>query len=173
MCLGEDEEEEEEPRKKIKVKKPKPLGTLHQELVFKFVNRDSEKGWWFHNAITVLIVINIAMVILESEGSVNSHSGVSTFFDVFEWISVVIFTSEFGLRIYSAGFDKRADCSAQGYMLSFFGIVDMLAICPCYIEGILKLSHVHFNTMIYWGQGDTGVLAGAHLAPFWVIQLIG
>ena len=145
----EEEEEEEEPRKKIKVKKPKPSGTPHQELIFRFVNGDSEKGWWFHNGIAVLIVLNIVMVILESEDSINSHSGVSTFFDVFEWISVVIFTFEFGLRIYSAGFDKRADYSAQGYMLSFFGIVDMLAIFPCYIEGILKLSHVHFNAMIF------------------------
>jgi hypothetical protein len=145
----EDEESDAPKPKKKKGNKPKPSGTAHQKQVFEFVNGDSENGWWFHNGIAVLIVLNVVMVILESEDSITNHSGVSTFFDIFEWTSVIIFTVEFGLRLYSAGFDKRADYSVKGYMLSFFGVVDMLAIFPCYIEGILKLSHVHFNAMIF------------------------
>jgi hypothetical protein len=132
---------------------PKASGSPRQETVYKFVNGLGDlggiSGKLFHNFIAVLILLNVVAVILESEDSIRDANGMSSFFDVFEWVSVVIFTIEFVLRLYSASFDERADYSMYGYMTSFFGIVDILAIFPCYIEGILNASGVHFNSMIF------------------------
>lgn len=137
---------------------PQPSGNEMQKAVYLFVNGRGDwdmcgcwlvKGSVFHYSVAVLIVLNVISVILESEDSIRNADGMSTFFDTFEWISVVIFTVEFFLRLYSAVEDPRADYSRIGYMTSFFGVVDILAIFPCYVEGILSLSGVHFNAMIF------------------------
>eukprot|EP00656_Telonema_subtile_P019556 TRINITY_DN2078_c0_g1_i5.p1 TRINITY_DN2078_c0_g1~~TRINITY_DN2078_c0_g1_i5.p1 ORF type:complete len:990 (+),score=271.81 TRINITY_DN2078_c0_g1_i5:278-3247(+) len=137
---------------------PQPSGNETQKAVYLFVNGQGDwdvcgcwliRGAVFHYFVAVLIVLNVVSVILESEDSIRQAAGMNTFFDTFEWVSVVIFTVEFFLRLYSAVEDPRAGYSIYGYMTSFFGIVDILAIFPCYVEGILNLSGVHFNSMIF------------------------
>ena len=52
------------------------------------------------------------------------------FFDMFEAVSVIIFTLEFGMRVFSVVKDKHNNYSRLDYCTTFFGIVDMLAIFP-------------------------------------------
>ncbi len=44
-----------------------------------------------------------------------------------EWISTILFTIEYGLRIWLSR-------ESKGYIFSFFGIVDLLAILPMYLS---------------------------------------
>jgi voltage-gated potassium channel len=54
----------------------------------------------------------------------EAHSGPLS---LFEWLFTVIFTVDYGFRLYSAR-------SRAGYALSFFGIVDLLSVIPTYLS---------------------------------------
>lgn len=87
--------------------------------------------------LTVLIISNVIAVTLESIASVGARY--ETAFNIFEWISIGIFTLEYGLRLWANGaktdskyvsaFRRRLD-----YMISFNGVIDLLAILPSLIS---------------------------------------
>lgn len=58
-----------------------------------------------------------------------------TFFDVFEFFSVCIFTAEYACRVYAASEDPKYSgrWGRLKYMTSFLSIVDLLAIVPYWI----------------------------------------
>lgn len=86
-------------------------------------------------SIITLIVLNVIAVMLETIDSV--HLQYKSFFDYFDLISVVIFTTEYVLRVWSCNHDPRYTHSIKGrlkYMLSFGAIIDLLAFLPYYIH---------------------------------------
>ncbi|MDB9737538.1 ion transporter, partial [Porticoccaceae bacterium] len=83
--------------------------------------------------LSILIVLNLIAVCLESVESFNSLY--RTPLIIFEAISVTIFLVEYCLRIWSVAADednKSATASGRrfGYLFSFTGIIDLLAILP-------------------------------------------
>jgi voltage-gated potassium channel len=84
----------------------------------------------------VLIVINLVAVCLETVDALYAqYRGV---FIAVELVSVVIFSIEYGARIWSAaaapdGKHKGATAKRLAYIFSFTGIVDLLAILPSII----------------------------------------
>ena len=62
----------------------------------------------------------------------NLSYNTRVFLDYFEVISIVIFTIEFLLRIYVS---KKP----LSYIFSFYGIIDILAILPFYLNRVLDL----------------------------------
>ena len=62
----------------------------------------------------------------------NLSYNTRVFLDYFEVISIVIFTVEFLLRIYVS---KKP----LSYIFSFYGIIDILAILPFYLNRVLDL----------------------------------
>ena len=83
--------------------------------------------------LSILIVLNLIAVCLESVESFNSLY--RTPLIIFEAISVTIFLVEYCLRICSVAADednKSATASGRrfGYLFSFTGIIDLLAILP-------------------------------------------
>lgn len=111
-----------------------------------------------------MITASIVAIVLESVPAL--HTEYRLVFHQFETFSVVFFTVEYLLRLWSvpAGRHHLGPAKARlGYMLSFHGIVDLMAILPFYLHAfvpgldlrfmravrmlrILKISH--YNTAL-------------------------
>ena len=90
--------------------------------------------------ITVVVLVNCSAVILDSVPEV--HADYKDFFHELEFWSVMFFTLEYILRVWSLG-AKYADSAwkgRRGYIFSPFGLVDFFATMPYYM-------HVFFPTL--------------------------
>lgn len=93
----------------------------------------------FINAfIIVLIILNVVAVMLETVPSIYEPN--KNFFDIFDAISVAIFTIEYVLRVWSSNHDPQFRQSIKGrlrYMLTPGALIDLLAILPFYLHVFL------------------------------------
>lgn len=90
--------------------------------------------------IITLILLNVVAVILETVQSI--HEAHQEFFRIFNLVSVVIFSIEYLLRLWSCSHDPRYKHSMFGrlkYMFSTGALIDLLAILPFYIHVIVGL----------------------------------
>jgi len=87
--------------------------------------------------IITLILLNVVAVIVETEPSIYSRHEV--FFKYFDTISVIIFSIEYILRLWSSTYDTKYKHWFWGrlkYMFSWEAIVDLVAILPFYLHGL-------------------------------------
>ncbi|QSX31401.1 ion transporter [Shewanella cyperi] len=89
---------------------------------------DTPAGRWFDIGLIISIIVSVMLVLLDTVQSVNSRYG--TLIHVLEWCFTLLFSLEYGLRLY---------CSAnkRQYALSFYGLVDLLSILPSYLAILL------------------------------------
>ena len=90
--------------------------------------------------IIVLIILNVTAVMLETVRDI--HDPHAAFFKAFDLVSVIIFSIEYVLRVWSCNHDPRYAHSFRGrikYMLSAGALVDLLAILPFYIHVVVGL----------------------------------
>ena len=90
--------------------------------------------------VTVVVLTNCAAVILDSVPEL--HNKYKDYFQEFEFWSVMFFTLEYVLRVWSLG-AKFADSAWRGrrqYIFSPFGLVDFFATMPYYL-------HLFFPTL--------------------------
>ena len=105
--------------------------------VFKVVEkgpREERAGSVFDFFIVTLIVLNVAAIILESFDEVYTRYG--AVFDIFELFSVMVFTLEYAMRVWTA--DLKFDSSNRLYsrlrfIKSTMAVIDLLAILPFYL----------------------------------------
>lgn len=95
------------------------------EIIFE---ADTPEGRAFDIILLALIVISIIVVMLESSQEWNEQYG--TAFLYIEWMLTFIFTIEYVLRLW-------VTIHPWKYALSFYGIVDILAILPSYLSLLL------------------------------------
>ena len=93
--------------------------------------------------ITVVVLVNCSAVILDSIPEV--HADYKDFFHELEFWSVMFFTLEYVLRVWSLGVKFAADEGGawkgrKGYIFSPFGLIDFFATMPFYM-------HVFFPTL--------------------------
>ena len=117
-----------------KVTKKTVHGLLHPEIV-------GDKHWdkIINIFIVTLIILNVIAVMLETVASI--HEKFHEFFHYFDLVSVVIFTVEYILRVWSSNHDPRYKHSFYGrlkYMLSPAALIDLIAILPFYIIHIIS-----------------------------------
>jgi len=93
-----------------------------QDILF---SATSKPGHRFDIFITWMIILSISVVILDTVTPFSDHY--RKWFHGIEWSFTILFTIEYLLRLYSAK-DRKA------YALSFFGIIDLLAILPTYLR---------------------------------------
>lgn len=86
---------------------------------------DSPEERAFDMALIILILLSVTVVILDSVVSINRRYGGAL--HVAEWVFTVLFTIEYGLRLWTSPRPLR-------YARSFFGLVDLLAILPAYLS---------------------------------------
>ena len=94
---------------------------LH-EIIFE---ADTPAGKAFDVALLVLILASVIAFMLESVAPIREEYG--PILRIFEWTITLLFTIEYVLRLYCVG-------RPLSYTLSFFGIVDLLAIVPTYLS---------------------------------------
>lgn len=105
----------------------------------------------FDYSILILITLNVIAVVLESFNYIST----SYYFElkIFETISVIIFTIEYTLRLWTADikYEKQMKKSLLKprvrYMCSFMAIVDLVAVLPFYLPMLITVD-LRFLRMI-------------------------
>jgi voltage-gated potassium channel len=86
---------------------------------------DTRGGKLFDVTLIVMILASVLVVILDSVTAIHERFAHALF--LLEWGFTLAFTLEYLLRLYCIGRPLR-------YAVSFFGIVDLLAIIPTYLS---------------------------------------
>jgi len=89
---------------------------------------DSKWGRRFDIVLIAVICASVVAVMLESVAAVRIRFGGALY--AAEWGFTVLFTIEYVLRLYCAR-------SAARYAVSFFGVVDLLAVIPTYLSVLI------------------------------------
>ncbi|MBP8115742.1 MAG: ion transporter [Chitinophagaceae bacterium] len=118
-----------------KVTKKKVHGLLHPEIV-------GDEHWDkpINVFIIVLIILNVLAVMLETVPSLHDEYNEQQFFYYFDLVSVIIFTIEYVLRLWSSNQEEKYKHSVWGrlkYMVSPGALIDLLAILPFYLHAII------------------------------------
>ncbi|WP_417617749.1 ion transporter [Oceanisphaera sp.] len=85
---------------------------------------ETPAGRRFDLALIVVILLSIVVLLLDSMSSVRTHIGGTLY--ILEWTFTLLFTVEYGVRVYCAH-------NRLAYMRSFYGLIDVLAIMPTYL----------------------------------------
>ncbi len=101
---------------------PNPLRERLSRVIFE---TDTPAGKAFDVILIISIVLSVLSVICDSVTALHADYG--RFLYGIEWFFTLLFTVEYGLRLYSAR--KR-----RHYARSFFGLVDLLSIVPTYLS---------------------------------------
>jgi len=103
-------------------KPPRQWRDILFEVIFE---ADTPAGKGFDIALIGLICLSVATVMLDSVASIHNDYG--RWLRACEWFFTILFTIEYVLRLICAGRPMR-------YAMSFFGLVDLLAILPTYLS---------------------------------------
>lgn len=100
-----------------------------KERLFSVIFRsDTREGQLFDLGLIAAILASVAVVLLSTVAEINAQHG--TTLHLIEWIFTVLFTIEYGLRLYCVRNRAR-------YAKSFYGVVDLLSVLPTYLGLIL------------------------------------
>ena len=107
------------------MKEEKPSTSWRNKLHEIIYEADTPKGKGFDIALFILIILSVILVMLESVKSIDAefHGILLTA----EWVITIFFTIEYIARIISI---KRP----WKYILSFYGIIDLISTIPLYIS---------------------------------------
>lgn len=106
------------------VTKSKPLKPWKRKLHEVIYEADTPMGKLFDVALLIAILLSVVAVMLESVGPVRKDYRLAL--SVAEWVFTIFFSIEYVLRIISVNKPWK-------YILSFYGIVDLLSIVPTYL----------------------------------------
>ncbi|MCS6191268.1 ion transporter [Shewanella baltica] len=98
-----------------------PLKRQLRTIIF---GTDTPAGRYFDIALMVCIVLSVGLVFLDTVEMFHREYG--QIIRVLEWVFTVIFTIEYGLRLYCATHPVL-------YARSFYGVVDLLSILPSFL----------------------------------------
>ena len=105
--------------------------SFREKVYILLFTNNTKAGYNFDIILTWMIVVSVATVILETVGNLSINY--RRVFNFAEWVFTILFTIEYIFRLYSAK-------NRWKYAISFFGLVDLLAILPSYIN-IFFLGH--------------------------------
>lgn len=99
---------------------------------------DDHLGRFINVALLLLIAANVVASILETDVELANEAPV--FFEWFEWISIIVFSIEYLLRLWSCTADPRfvhAIRDRARMAITPMALVDLMAIAPFYVELLL------------------------------------
>lgn len=111
-----------------KTKMPDRNDNLRNRLYEIIFEADTPAGKWFDIILLWAIVISVLVVFLESIAKLRISYGIIFYY--LEWFFTILFTLEYGLRIFSTRKPFR-------YIFSFYGVIDLLAILPTYLSLVI------------------------------------
>jgi voltage-gated potassium channel len=99
------------------------------EVIF---GHETGPGQLYDIILIALVLFSVLCVLLESVRSLRAAYGF--YLQAVEWTFTALFTIEYAARLIAAKNTKR-------YALSFYGIVDLVAIAPIYLSIFFGLTH--------------------------------
>jgi voltage-gated potassium channel len=100
---------------------------------------DTPAGVLFDKCLLVAIVASVAIVMLDSVGSISSRHAVT--FGALEWLFTLLFTVEYIGRLACVERPWR-------YARSFFGIVDLVSVLPTYLAVFVPELHALIDVRV-------------------------
>jgi len=100
------------------------------EIIFE---ADTRAGKLFDVVLLLAILMSVMATILNSVGSIEEAYG--SWLSGCNWVFTLLFTIEYGFRLYCAKQPVR-------YARSFFGVVDLLAVLPSYLSLLIPGARV-------------------------------
>lgn len=97
-------------------------------------NKPGDLSWYFDIFIITLIILNVLAIVLESIQSLRQQY--ETTFFLFEMISVIVFTIEYILRVWTANLNPKFEKPIAGnirYAFTPLPLIDLLAFLPFYL----------------------------------------
>ena len=94
---------------------------LH-EIIFE---ADTPAGKAFDIVLLITISLSVLAVLIDSVGSIHQKYGHELL--IAEWLFTILFSIEYFLRVYTVSKPRK-------YILSFYGLIDLLAILPTYLS---------------------------------------
>ncbi len=116
-----------------------PKGFLKNKMHNIIFTTNGKYAYLFDVWLLIFILLSCLGVMLESVPSIQDKHG--SFLYILEWFFTILFTVEYILRIYSS---KKT----WKYILSWWGIIDFIAIIPTYISIIYPPIHVLLDIRI-------------------------
>jgi len=107
---------------------PDQNGDLRNKLYEIIFEADTPAGKWFDIVLLWAILVSVLVVFLESISELRASYG--EIFYYLEWFFTILFSIEYILRIIST---KKP----FGYIFSFYGVIDVLAILPTYLSLVI------------------------------------
>ena len=119
------------------------FGPAVDDLQFKvheFLNGEGALSQGFRWLMATVTCGNVFAVVVESIPEVSKYFGGKDvgFLSIFEVASVIFFTIEYGLRLFSARKNVQALYSPWTYATTFFGLVDLISIAPWFVFMFLR-----------------------------------
>ncbi|UKN01911.1 ion transporter [Paracrocinitomix mangrovi] len=99
----------------------RPWQKKMNEVIF---GSETPAGKWFDIVLLILITLSVIAIMLESVPNYREKYGVEL--HMLEWVFTGIFTAEYVARLICVKKPIK-------YMLSFYGIIDLLSVIPTYI----------------------------------------
>jgi voltage-gated potassium channel len=102
----------------------KPLAGWRLRLYTVIFEADTRAGRWFDEALIVVILASVAVVVADSVHGINLQFHFELM--MLEWLFTLAFTLEYVARLVCVRHPLR-------YALSFYGVIDLLALLPTYL----------------------------------------
>lgn len=102
-----------------------PLQEKYHEIIF---GTETPAGKWFDIVLILCIVTSVSVIMLDSMAPLHLRFSV-TFWRI-EWFFTLLFTLEYLVRIWCSS-------NRKAYVLSLYGIVDLVSILPTYVALIV------------------------------------
>ena len=100
---------------------------------------DTQAGRLFDKLLVIAILASVIVVIADSVEGLHSKWYVA--FEIAEWLFTALFTLEYLLRLTCLRRPSR-------YGLSFFGVIDLIAVLPTYLALLFPAFHVLIDIRI-------------------------
>jgi voltage-gated potassium channel len=117
----------------------KPLQGWRIKVYTIIFEADTRAGRLFDQWLIALILTSVAVVVLDSVEGTSARFG--NLFVALEWIFTIAFTLEYIARLLCVRHPMR-------YVLSFYGIIDLLALLPTYIALLVPEAHALVDVRI-------------------------
>lgn len=108
-------------------------------------NKDDTFSRFFDIFIVVCIFLNLGALIM---GTYDELATVKPIINVVEWITIIIFTIEYLLRVGTAEMlypNKSKFKAVLSFVFSFYGIIDFLSFFPFYLPFVFPIGAVAFR----------------------------
>ena len=117
----------------------RPDGGWRRTLYRIIFESDTPAGLDFDLALIAIVLASVVVVVLDSVQSIAAHAGMA--FDLLEWGFTLLFTIEYAARLACVQRPWR-------YAISFFGIIDLLALLPTWLAILFPELHALIDVRI-------------------------